>query len=136
MHYARRAVVRFLVRTFILLVANAVGLIVASLVLDDFEINVSGFIIALVIFTLVVMLMQPFLVSQFRRGNNTALLGGVSLVATLVGLIITDLLSDGLEINGLGGWLGGTVIVWAGGVLAAIILPYLGLKKYLEERRD
>lgn len=135
MHYSRRAVVRFLVRTFILLVANAVGLIVASVVLDGFSINVSGFIIALVIFTIVVMLMQPFLASQFRRGNNTALLGGVSLVATLVGLIVTDLLSDGLEINGLAGWLGGAVIVWAGGVLAAIILPYLGLKKYLEERQ-
>jgi hypothetical protein len=26
--------------------------------------------------------------------------------------------------------------VWAAAVLAAFILPFLGLKKYLEERRD
>lgn len=127
--------VRFLVRTLILLVANAVGLIVASIALGDFSINVGSFVVALIVFTVVVMLMQPFLASQFRRGNNAALLGGVSLVATLVGLIVTDLLTDGLAINGLGGWLGGAVIVWAGGVLAAILLPYLGLKKYLEQRQ-
>jgi uncharacterized membrane protein YvlD (DUF360 family) len=128
--------IRFLVRTLILLAANAVGLIVASLVLDGFAIDVTGFFLALAIFTVVVMLMQPFLASQFRRGNNTALLGGVSLVATLLGLVVTDLLSDGLEISGVGTWLVAAVIVWAGGIIAAFILPYLGLKKYLEERRD
>ena len=32
-------------------------------------------------------------------------------------------------------WLLAAVIVWAAAVLAAFILPFLGLKKYLEERR-
>jgi len=126
--------IRFLVRTGILLVANAVGLIVASIVLDGFEIDVTGFVVALVIYTVVLALMQPFLVSQLRR-RNSSVLGGVSLVATLVALIVTDLVSDGLSISGIGAWAGATVIVWLATVLAAFILPFLGLKKYLEERR-
>ena len=79
--------------------------------------------------------MQPFLVSQLRRGAP-GVLGGVALIATLVSLIVTDLLSDGFSIDGVGTWIAATVIVWLGSLLAAFILPYLGLKKYLEDRRD
>ena len=64
------------------------------------------------------------------------MLGGVALIATLASLIITDLLSDGFTIDGGVTWLLAAVIVWAAAVLAAFILPFLGLKKYLEERRD
>ena len=127
--------IRLIVRGFIALVAAAVGLIIASLVLSDFNINVSGFIGAVVIFTLVYVLFTPFLASQFRRSNSAAL-GGVALIATLAALIVTDLISDGLNISGIGTWIAATVIVWGSMVLAAFILPYLGLKKYLEERRD
>ncbi len=56
------------------------------------------------------------------------------MIATLVSLIITDLLSDGLSIDGVGTWIAATVIVWIASLLAAFLLPYLGLKKYLEER--
>jgi uncharacterized membrane protein YvlD (DUF360 family) len=128
-------VVRLIVRAFIALVASAVGLIVASIVLDGFDLNVSGFIGAVVIFTLVYVLFTPFLASQFRRANSAAL-GGVALIATLAALIITDLISNGVNISGLGTWIASTVIVWGSMVLAAFILPYLGLKKYLEERRE
>jgi uncharacterized membrane protein YvlD (DUF360 family) len=59
----------------------------------------------------------------------------VALIATLVSLIVTDLVSDGLSISGVGTWIAATVIVWLGSLVAAFILPFLGLKKYLEERR-
>lgn len=127
--------IRLIVRGLIALVASAVGLIVASLVLSGFDLNVSGFIGAVVIFTLVYVLFTPFLASQFRRANSAAL-GGVALIATLAALIVTDLISDGVNISGLGTWIAATVIVWGSMVLAAFILPFLGLKKYLEERRD
>ena len=126
--------IRLLVRTVIALAANAVGLIVAAGLLDGMTLNASGFVVAVVIFTIVFALMQPFLAVQFRA-NAPAMLGGVALIATLVSLIITDLLSDGFTIDGAGTWLVATVIVWAASVLAAFLLPFLGLKKYLEERR-
>lgn len=127
--------IRLIVRTAIALLANAVGLIVAAALLDGMTLNASGFVVAVVIFTVVFALMQPFLVSQFRRGGSSSLLGGVALIATLVSLIVTTLVTDGLSISGIGTWIAATVIVWLAAVLAAFILPFLGLRKYLEERR-
>lgn len=128
--------VRLLVRTGIALVGNAFGLIVAAAVLDKMSLNASGFVIAVIVFTVVLALIQPFLVAQMRRGGaSSAALGGVALVATFVSLVVTDLISDGISISGIGTWIAATVIVWAASVLAVFILPYLGLKKYLEERR-
>lgn len=127
--------IRFIVRTAIVLVANAVGLLVAAALLDGVQLDAGGFVVAVIVFTVVYALMQPFLASQLRRRGSSAL-GGVSLIASLVGLIVTDIVSDGLSIDGIGAWIGAAVIVWAAALLAAFILPYLGLKKYLEERRD
>ena len=117
-----------------MLVANAVGLLVAAIVLGGMEIDVTSFFVAVAIFTLVLALAQPFLVSTFRRGGPSVL-GGVALIATLISLIITDLASDGFSIDGLATWLAAAVIVWLASLLAAFILPYLGLKKYLEKNR-
>jgi putative membrane protein len=128
-------VIRLLVRTAIALVANGVGLIVAAALLGGVNLNATGFIVAVAVFTIVYALMQPFLASQLRRGGrSSSLLGGVALLATLVSLVVTVLLTDGLEISGVVDWIAATVIVWLASVLAAFLLPYLGLKKYLEER--
>ncbi len=133
--YRLRAVIRFLVRTAIVLIGNAVGLIVASLVLDGFSINFASFVVAVVIFTIVFAVLQPFLAVQLRRLGNGAI-GATALIATLVSLFLTDLLSDGLEIDGVGTWIAAAVIVWLAALVAAFVLPFLGLKKYLDERRD
>jgi len=128
-------VIRLLIRLLIALAANAVGLIVAALVLSGMELDFTGFIIALVIFTVVAALLEAFVETQLRRrGVILRALG--ALAATLVSLIVTDWISDGLTIDGTGTWIAATVIVWLASFLAAVILPYLGLKKYLEERRD
>jgi uncharacterized membrane protein YvlD (DUF360 family) len=127
-------VIRLIVRTLVAVAANAVGLLVAAAVLDGFHLNASGFVLAVIIFTVVFALMQPFLISQMR-GRAGRALGGVALIATFLALLITDLLSDGLNIEGVGTWIAATVIVWLAAVLAAFILPFLGLKKYLEDER-
>jgi hypothetical protein len=128
-------VIRLLVRTLIALVANAVGLIVASLLLDGFEIDVTGFVVAVIVYTVVFALLQPFLIVNLRR-SRAAVMGGAALIATLVSLIVTVLVTDGLQIDGVTAWVGGTLIVWLGALFAGFILPFLGLKKYLDERRD
>jgi putative membrane protein len=128
-------VIRLIFRTIVALAANAVGLIVAAAVLDDMHLDVAGFVVAVLIFTVVFALLQPFLMVQLRRSAPAAL-GGIGLIATLASLIITDLISDGFTIDGAVTWLLAAVIVWATSVLATFILPFLGLKKFLEERRD
>jgi len=127
-------VIRLLVRLVIAFVSNAVGLVVAAALLDGMSLNATGFVVAVVVFTVVFALLQPFLVSVLRRSPGPVL-GGVALIATLASLIITELLTDGLSIRGVGTWIAATVIVWLGSVLAAFILPFLGLRKYLDERR-
>lgn len=126
--------IRLIVRTGIMLVANAVGLLVAAALLDGVTLDAAGFVIAVIVFTVAMALMQPFLAVQLRR-NASAALGGVALIATLVALILTTLITDGLSIDGVGTWIAAAVIVWVAALLAAFILPFLGLKKYLEERR-
>ena len=125
--------IRLLVRTAIAVGANAIGLLVAAAVLDGFEINAVSFFAAVGIFTIVMALLQPFLAVQLRLLGPAAL-GGVALVATLASLIITDLLSDGFSVSGVGTWIAAAAVVWLAALVATIVLPYLGLKKFLQER--
>jgi putative membrane protein len=127
-------VIRLLVRLLIAFLSNAVGLVVAAAVLDGMTLNVTGFVVAVAVYTIVFALLQPFLISVLRR-SPAPVLGGVALIATLVSLIVTTLLTDGLSISGAGTWIAATVVVWLASVLAAFILPYLGLKRYLDDRR-
>ena len=126
--------IRLLVRTLVAVAANAVGLIVASVVLDGFSINVASFIVAVVIFTIVFAVLTPFLAVQLRRLGNGAI-GATALIATLVSLVVTDLLSDGFSISGVGTWIAAAVIVWLAALVAAFVLPFLGLKRFLEDNR-
>jgi putative membrane protein len=128
-------VIRLLIRLLIAVASNAVGLIVAAAVLDGMSLNATGFVVAVVVYTVVFALVQPFLFSVLRR-SPAPVLGGVALISTLASLIITTILTDGLSISGVGTWIAATVIVWLGSVLAAFILPYFGLKKFLDERRS
>jgi hypothetical protein len=65
-------VVRLLVRTAIALLANAIGLPVAEALLDGMTLDASVFLVAVVIFTVVFALIQPFLVSQLQRSDAAA----------------------------------------------------------------
>jgi putative membrane protein len=127
-------VIRLLVRLLVALASNGVGLIVAAVVLDGMTLNATGFVVSVVIYTILFALLQPFLVSVLRRGPGPVL-GGVALIATLVSLIVTTIVTDGLSIDGIGTWFAATVIVWLASVLAAFILPFLGLRRLLVERR-
>lgn len=126
--------VRALISAGLKLLANAVGLLVAAAVLDDMSIDGAAFVVAVVIFTVVEIVAQP-LITKMALKNAEALMGGTALVTTFVGLVITSLISDGLEITGATTWLLATLIVWLAALLAGIILPALLLKKAVDERR-
>jgi putative membrane protein len=123
--------IRMLISFGIRLLANAVGLIVANLVLDDMELNASGFVIAVLIFTVAQLILQPLIV-KIAMTNAQALMGATALVTTLVGLIITDLVSDGLSITGFVTWCLATVIVWAAALIAGLLLPLILVKKAVD----
>ncbi len=126
--------IRWLISVALHLAANALALWIADLVLDDLSIEASAFIMAVLLFTLVEVLIQPMLTQATLQGA-AALRGSVALVATFVGLVVTALFNDGFNIDGLWTWIGATVIVWAGGLIAAMILPLIFVKERVGDER-
>lgn len=126
-----RVVIGFLIQ----LLANALGLLAAAWLLEDFKLTAGGFVIAVVLFTVVYAIAQPFF-TQMAMSKVPALRGGVALVATLVGLIITALITDGLSISGISTWFLATVVVWVVALLGSLILPPLLIKKKVANSRE
>jgi putative membrane protein len=126
--------IRLLVSTLIQLAANAVGLLLATVVLDGMTISWGAFVLAVVFFTVVEVVVGP-LIRQMAVKKANALLGSTALVVTFLGLLVTNLVSDGLSIEGLSTWVLGTVIVWLASLLATILLPIVLVKRKVEERR-
>jgi hypothetical protein len=119
----------------IYLVANAIGLLVANALLDDMSVDGSAFVIAVLIFTGVEVLVQP-LITQIAVKNVNALVGSSALIATLIGLIVTVAVSDGLDISGLVTWVLATVIVWGAALLAGFILRAIFVKRAVGQARS
>lgn len=127
--------IRMLASVALHLIANAAGLLIASLVLPGFHIEVLGFVVSVLLFTAVEVLLGPFVVKMAIQ-YAPALRGGVALVTTFLGLFVTTWLTDGLRIEGLTTWVLAPLIVWLCVLLAAILLPLVLFKKVLGEARD
>jgi hypothetical protein len=124
----RTSMIRLLVTVLLSLVANAVGLIVAAVVLDDMTLDAGAFIVEVAIFTVVVFVIRPLIV-QIGLQQAPAIAGSSALLATLVGLVVTSIVSDGLQIRGGDTWVLATIIVWLISMVGALILPALFLKR-------
>ncbi|WP_158373597.1 phage holin family protein [Cellulosimicrobium cellulans] len=125
----------FLIRLLIFLGSAALGLWVASLLLDDFHLTTSGFLAAVVVFTVAQAVLSPFIAKMAARYAG-AFLGGIGLVSTFVALLIASTFTGGLTIDGgAGTWIAAVVIVWLVTALATWLLPLLFLRRRLEERR-
>ncbi|QDO88175.1 phage holin family protein [Ornithinimicrobium ciconiae] len=124
---------RFLAQMALAVLANAVGLLVASLVVPGFSMQPVGFVIAVVIFSVLQGVLSPFMLSMSLR-YMPAIRGGVALVTTLVSLVLTNWLTDGLNISGLTAWVLGPFVVWLAVLLAAVVLPLFLFKQLLSDR--
>ena len=121
---------RFLARTVVELVASAIGLIVAAWLLQGVTLNASGFLIAVAVFTVAKIILGP-LVFKLSFKYARALTGGIALVTTFVGLLVTTWLTSGLTITGAGSWVMATIVVWLFTVIAILVLPLVIFKKLL-----
>lgn len=99
------------------LVANAVAIVVADVALDKVSLVLSGFIAAVIIYTVVSVVAEPA-IRKLADDKAPAVVGVSSLVATLISLIITVLVTSGLEISGLLTWIIASVLVW---VISALL---------------
>lgn len=126
--------IRFLISTAIALAASAIGLLVADWVLDDMSVGMSGFIIAVAIFTVTTAIINPFIMKMAMK-KAQALLGASALITTFVGLLVTKILSESLQINGLSTWLFATLVVWLASLLAAVFIPMILVKRGVQSAR-
>jgi putative membrane protein len=126
--------IRLALRVLVQLIANGVGLVIAAWVLDDMNIEADGFLIAVGVFTLVNVLALPLIQKQAIT-QSSALMGSTALVATLIALIVTVLVSDGLTIDGFTTWILATVIVWGASLIAVFILPLWVFKSLREDNQ-
>jgi len=121
---------KFFARTALSLLANALALLVASVLLTGFAINGLAFVVAVCIFTASTTILEP-LITKIATQNAPYLLGGIALVTTFVGLLVTMLITDGLRITGIGTWVMATLITWLATVVGSLILPRFLFKEVL-----
>ena len=120
--------IRFAYSVAAYLIANAVGLLLASLLLEGFSIGPMAFVVAVLIFSAVQGLTGP-IITKLSQKSFPQLMGGISLVTIFLGLWITSLLVDDMQIGGLANWLAATLIVWIGSLIAAVLLPKYVFKR-------
>lgn len=124
--------IRFLARMSLILLANAAGIIIATVVLPGFTINAIGFITSVVSFTTVELLFERF-VAKVALRYVPALRGGIALVTTFVGLLLTNIWTSGLEIQGVSTWLLAPMIIWLTVVIMGTVLPMVLFKDILQK---
>lgn len=127
--------VRLLIRLAILLASAALGLLVASSVVDGVEVTATGFVVVVVVFTVAQAVLSPFIAKTAAR-YAPAFLGGIGLVSTFVALLVASFVGDGLSITGGAvPWILATLVVWLVTALATFLLPMFFLKEKAGERR-
>ena len=126
---------RFLAQTSLSLLANALALVVASILLTGFTIKGLAFVVAVCMFTASTVILEP-LITRIARQNAPYLMGGIALVTTFVGLLVTTLVTNGLSITGLATWVVAALIIWLATVVASLVLPRFLFKELLGNHRE
>jgi uncharacterized membrane protein YvlD (DUF360 family) len=103
------------------LAANAIALLIAAIVLDRFTISELTFPVVVVVFTVIGMIARPA-VRALLKEYATALTSAVGLITAFVTLLVTDLVADGLDVEGFGTWVVATLIVWLGQLATELLL--------------
>jgi hypothetical protein len=113
---------KFAVTTIAQLIANAVGLLLAALLLSGFSIGFLALLITTVIFSLAQAVLSP-VVEKLSAKHAPQLRGGIALVTIFLGLFLTDLFIAEFTIGGISNWLAATLLIWLGSLVVLILLP-------------
>ena len=123
-----------LVSALIYVLANAVGLLLAIVLLDGFSISPFAFIWAILLFPVIEAVAEP-LITKLSQKRVPAMQGGVALVTTFLGLMLTEIFVDGMVIGGLANWLAATLVVWLGTLIATLVLPRVVFKSVMKNKK-
>ena len=124
---------RLVARLVTSVVAAFVALLIAALLFDEFRIDELAFPLVVGIFVLVILVARPALENLIDENLQWAA-SFVGLVAAFVSLLVTDLLSDDLEIEGFMTWILASVIVWVASVVADLLVGRWLMRRLAGER--
>lgn len=129
--------ITLLFRGLMYVISAGIGLIVADVLLDGFQIQWDkwwGFVICILIFAVLQSVLAPW-VGKLADRYAPVLMGGIGIFSTLIALIIVVLLPiGGLRIVDLAGWLLGSVIVWLITAIGSVLLPLIFLKRRIQAK--
>ena len=125
---------RRLMSILALLVGNAIGLLFAAILLPEFAIRPISFIVVVIVFTLVQWIAEPLILKLCEK-RAPAIKGGIALIVTFVGLLVTDLITNGLTVGGIANLLAATLLVWLGALVASVVLPIYVFKELREPKK-
>lgn len=127
--------IRLLARLILSILSDAIGLAAAAIILEGFTINGVAFIVAVLIFSVSTTVLGPF-IAKIAVKNASYLMGGIALITTFVGLVITNLISSGISIQGLSTWFLATFIIWIFAIIGHILLPLIIFRKTLQKAKS
>jgi ABC-type Co2+ transport system permease subunit len=84
----------------------------------------TAFLFAVVLMTVLLAVIAPTL-RKLAEKKLPQLMGGFALVAVFLSLLITTFVIPGMQIGSLATWVGATVLVWIGSLVASFLLPSL-----------
>ena len=113
---------QILPRAVVLLGSWAIGLLVAAWVVPHVAVSMSGFIVAVVLFS-VTQAVLSLLILRLPHAYASLFLGGTGLVLTFVALSLAAALTHGITIDGNVSWIATTIVVWLVTTVGAISLP-------------
>jgi putative membrane protein len=110
----------WILRVLLAAAANAVTLLVAAALFDRISVDAVTFLVAVAIFTAAALVVKP--IAERLAGEYASSVTWVAgLATTYLALLITDVLSRGLSIEGIGTWIMGTIVVWIGTLIYDIV---------------
>jgi hypothetical protein len=114
---------RFIIGWLLGLAGNAIGLILAALILPDDMFTIELFSLSFFWAVLIFAILSAFftwMVLKFLLRNAGSIVALTGLISTFLALFLTSIISDGLDISGWG-WVWGTLIVWICGMFIWLI---------------
>lgn len=108
------------IRILLSLAASAIGLIVCALLLDEFEISVEAFPFAVILFGIANAIVEPIVAFALLRWLHAAI-GLIALLANALTLWLTDVISTGIDVRGVGTFVLATLIIWVVNVVLELV---------------
>lgn len=113
---------KWVIRLVLAVAAHGVLFMVAALLLDEFSLSFTGWLVGTLLFTVFTMLLRGVMAALARKyASSATFLGGLALI--WVGLLLTELFTprEAFDLEGVSTWIFVTLIVWVGTVLYDLV---------------